>query len=157
MENFYYVQYILSNMHTACDLLSDRCCHITRSCQRHIQICIPSSFIMYDVDVHPLIYNRLSHRAYLSWEEPASNRETNSCRLLIYTWWRHQTFSASLALYAGNSPVTGEYPTRRPVTRSFDVFFDLRLIKRSGKQSWGWWCEMPSRWLWGHRNDSRKH
>ena len=28
---------------------------------------------------------------------------------------------------AGNSSVTGEFPAQRPVTRSFDVFFDLRL------------------------------
>ena len=44
-------------------------------------------------------------------------------------WWRHkmETFSALLAICAGNSPVTGEFPTQRPVTRSFDVFFDLRL------------------------------
>ena len=44
-------------------------------------------------------------------------------------WWRHrmETFSALLALCAGNSPVTGEFPAQRPVTRSFDVFFDLRL------------------------------
>ena len=43
--------------------------------------------------------------------------------------WRHQmeTFSALLALCEGNSPVTGEFPSQRPVTRSFDVFFDLRL------------------------------
>ena len=48
----------------------------------------------------------------------------------IYSsWWRHQTetFSAQLAIYAGNSPVPGEFPTQKPVTRSFDVFFDLRL------------------------------
>ena len=38
-----------------------------------------------------------------------------------------ETFSALLALCAGNSPITGEFPTQRPVTRSFDVFFDLRL------------------------------
>ena len=46
-----------------------------------------------------------------------------------WSWWRHQmeTFSALLALCAGNSPVTGEFPAQRPVTRSFDVFFDLRL------------------------------
>ena len=38
-------------------------------------------------------------------------------------WWRHQmeTFSALLALCAGNSPVTGEFPEQSPVTRSFDV------------------------------------
>ena len=41
-----------------------------------------------------------------------------------------ETFSALLAIYAGNSPVPGEFPTQRPVTRSFDVFFDLRLNNR---------------------------
>ena len=41
------------------------------------------------------------------------------------SWWRHpmETFSALLALCVGNSPVTGEFPSKRPVTRSFDVFF----------------------------------
>ena len=38
-----------------------------------------------------------------------------------------ETFSALLAICAGNSPVPGEFPLQRPVTRSFDVFFDLRL------------------------------
>ena len=44
------------------------------------------------------------------------------------TWWRHQmeVFSALLALCAGNSLVAGEFPAKRLVTRSFDVFFDLR-------------------------------
>ena len=53
-----------------------------------------------------------------------------------FTWWRHQmeTFSALLAICAGNSPATGEFPARRPVARSFDVYFDLRLNKRSSKQ-----------------------
>ena len=41
-----------------------------------------------------------------------------------------ETFSALLAICAGNSPVPGEFPTQRPLTRSFDVFFDLRLNKR---------------------------
>ena len=43
--------------------------------------------------------------------------------------------SALLAVYAGNSPVHGEFPVQRPVTRSFDIFFDLRLNKRLSKQS----------------------
>ena len=53
------------------------------------------------------------------------------------SWWRHQieTFSALLALCAGNSPDAGEFPPQRPVTRSFDVFFDLRLNKQLSKQS----------------------
>ena len=71
------------------------------------------------------------------------------------TWWRHQmeTFSALLALCAGTSPVTGEFPTQSPVTQGFDVFFDLRLNKRLSKQSWGWWFETPSRPLWRHCNE----
>ena len=42
----------------------------------------------------------------------------------------------------------GEFPTQRPVTRSFHVFFDLRLNKRLSKQPWGWWFETPSWSLW---------
>ena len=34
-----------------------------------------------------------------------------------------ETFSALLVLCAGNSPVTGEFPSQKPVTRSFDVFW----------------------------------
>ena len=41
-----------------------------------------------------------------------------------------ETFSALLAICAGNSSVTGEFPAQRPVTRSFDVFFDLHLNER---------------------------
>ena len=71
------------------------------------------------------------------------------------SWWRHQmeTLSALLALCAGNSPVTGEFPTQRPVTRSFDVFFDQRMNKLLSKQSWGWRFETPSVSLWRHCND----
>ena len=63
-----------------------------------------------------------------------------------------EKFSALLALCAGNSPVSGEFPTQRPVTRSFDVFFDLCLIKRLSKRSRGWWFETLSRPLWRHCN-----
>ena len=74
---------------------------------------------------------------------------------VMLSWWRHQMeiFSALLALCAGNSPVTGEFPAQRPVTRSFDIFFDLRLNKRLSKQSWGWWFETLSRPLWRHCNE----
>ena len=71
------------------------------------------------------------------------------------TWWHHQmeTFFTFLAICAGNSPVPGESPSQRPVTRSFDVYFDLRPNKQLSKRSWGWWFEMQSRSLWRHRND----
>ena len=74
---------------------------------------------------------------------------------LSYSWWRHQmeTFSALLAICAGNSPATGDFPAQRLVTRSFDVFFDLRPNKGLSKQSWGWWFDTPSRPLWHQCND----
>ena len=72
----------------------------------------------------------------------------------IVSWWRHlmETFSALLAICARNSPVPGEFPAQRPVTRSFDVSFDLRLNIWLSKQSCGWWFETRSRPLWRHRN-----
>ena len=63
-----------------------------------------------------------------------------------------EALSALLAFCAGNSQVTGEFPSQRPVTRGFDVFFDLRLNKLLSKQSWGLWVETPSRALWRFRN-----
>ena len=63
-----------------------------------------------------------------------------------------ETFSALLAICAGNSSASGELPAQRPVTRSFDIFFDLRLNKRLSKQSWWWWLEMPSCPLWRQCN-----
>ena len=73
----------------------------------------------------------------------------------VHTRWRHQmeTFSALLDIYAGNSPVTGEFPAQSPVMRSFDVFFDLCLNKRLSKQSWAWWFGTPSRPLCRHYNE----
>ena len=43
-------------------------------------------------------------------------------------------------------------PHQRPVTRRFDVFFDLRPNKRLSKQWWGCWFETPSCPLWSHCN-----
>ena len=46
-------------------------------------------------------------------------------------WWLHQveSFPRYWALCEGNPLVTSGFPSQRPVTRSFDVFFDLRLNK----------------------------
>ena len=64
-----------------------------------------------------------------------------------------ETFSPLLAICAGNSPVTDEFPAQRPVNRNFGVFYDLRLNKRLSKQSRSWWFETPSRPLWCHCNE----
>ena len=81
-------------------------------------------------------------------------RHSASMGFNMAPWWRHQmeTFSALLASCAGNSPVPGEFPAQRPVTRSFDVFFDLRPNKRLSKQWLDWWFETPSSPLWRHCN-----
>ena len=73
-----------------------------------------------------------------------------------WSWWRHQMetfFRVILVLCAGNSPITGEFPSQRPVTRSLGVFFDLRLNKGLSKQSRRRCFETPSRSLWRHCND----
>ena len=89
---------------------------------------------------------KLSNHVFTVWD-------VSPC-LSHFTWWRHQmeTFSAVLSLCAGNSPVSGEFPAQRPVTRSFDLFFDLCLNNRLSKQLWGWWFETPSCPLWRHCN-----
>ena len=62
------------------------------------------------------------------------------------------TFSALLDICAGNSSVTGVFPTQRPVAHRFDVFFGLRLNIRFSTQWWGWWFETPSHPSWQHCN-----
>ena len=65
-------------------------------------------------------------------------------------------------IFRVTGPLCGEFtghrwnPPQRPVTRSFDVFLDLRLNKKVSKQSWGWWFETPSRSVWRHCNDTSK-
>ena len=82
-------------------------------------------------------------------------RNPSKISRMCLKWWRHQmeTFSALLSICTGNSPVPGEFPAQRPVTRSFDVFLDLHPNKRLSTQWWGWWFETPSCPLWPHRNE----
>ena len=94
----------------------------------------------YIIDVDP--------RVFSIWDGALNAGSAITCHLVTWgpviatnqykSWWRHQmeTFSALLVLCAGNSLVTGEFPSQRP--RSFDVFFHLCLNKRLSKQSRGW-------------------
>ena len=76
----------------------------------------------------------------------------------VKPWWHHQkeTFFAFLALRVGNSLVTSEFPSQRPVTWSFDVFLDLRLNKRLSKQSICRWFKTSLCSLWLHCNVDHK-
>ena len=87
---------------------------------------------------------------------------TGSFMRRIYQWlpshddvikWKHFPRYWPFVRGIHRSPVNS--PHKRPVTRSFAVFFDLRMNKRLSKQSWGWWFETLSRPLWRHRNDKR--
>ena len=60
---------------------------------------------------------------------------------ITYSWWRHQMETFFHTLCEGNPPVASGFPSQRPVTRSFDVFFDLYLNKRLGEQSRRWWFD----------------
>ena len=109
-------------------------------------------------DSRYLRYTAVAATENQSWRLVSENELSNftahaHCNLFL-SRWHHQmeTFSALLVLCAGNSPVSGEFPAQRPMTRSFDVFFDLRLNKRLSKQCWGWWFETPSRALWRQSN-----
>ena len=103
--------------------------------------------------------NEFTHQITKTIKQVISKYISLHASCIARPWWRHQmeTFSALLAICAGNSPVPGEFPAQRPVTRSFDVFFDLRLNKRLSKQPWGWWFETPAWSLWRHRNAFRQH
>ena len=54
--------------------------------------------------------------------------------------------------FTGDTSLTGDFPSQRPVTRSFDVFFDPRLNQQLNKQWRRWWFETPSHSLWRHCN-----
>ena len=61
--------------------------------------------------------------------------------------WKHFRIIGPLW---GNSQIISGFPSQRPVVRSFDVFFDLRLNKRLSKQSRPRWFKTSSCSLWRH-------
>ena len=96
------------------------------------------------------LYNNSLH---ISW------RSTHLLHLyFLFSWSNGNMFCftcfcmGNSLVTAGNSSVTGEFPSHRLVTWSFDVFFDLRLNKWLSKQLRRRWFETPSRSLWRHCN-----
>ena len=132
---------------------------------------VPTNFSIYNIEIENKVPIKLSTLPN-TWNPNTNFLDSVNCFwkfdtqcpigilcAVISTWWCHQmeTFSALLAICAGNSPVSGEFPTQRPVMRSFDVFFDLHLIKRLSKHSRGWWFETLSCLLWRHCNHVMRH
>ena len=83
-----------------------------------------------------------------------ADQTPNMHQAISNPWWRHQmeTFFALLAHCKGNSPVTSEFPSQKPMTRSFHGFFDLLPNKRLCEPWRHRWFETPSRSLWRHCN-----
>ena len=89
-------------------------------------------------------------------------RAINHFRVRVH-WLHRINCATSVMMTSSNGNIfrvtghlCGEFPAQRPVTRSFDVFFDLRLNKWLSKQPWGWWFETPSHPLWRHCNGDQK-
>ena len=98
------------------------------------------------------IWNRFSDRRNLSWY-PVCTRwvDAAGASLGMMTSSNGNIFRVTGPL-CGEFTGPGEFPTQRPVTRNFDVFFDLRPNKRLNKQPWCWWFETLSCSLWRQRN-----
>ena len=96
---------------------------------------------------------RGSVHKYSWYMPPGASSTTNT----IITWWRPMTTSSNGKIFSitgclwGEPLVTGEFPSQRPVTQSFDIFFDLSLNKQLSKESRRQWFETPS--LWRHCNE----
>ena len=131
--SFLYMIVVLYSIHLFVDicLFSDGVCYplsrLPKLLKYHTMVTFISMWDMYVTSVNTMVSLHTNNSAFISyWMLPE----------LHCAWWRHQIeiFSALLAICAGNSPVTGEFPTQRPVTRGFDVFFDLH-------QNHAWlWC-----------------
>ena len=94
----------------------------------------------YKTGYEKLLHNGSSNKVSPRWQKygvvtdllAASSHSTcfitwHRCKKSIMMTSSNGNISALLAICAGNSAMTGEFPTQRPVTRSFDVFFDLHL------------------------------
>ena len=103
------------------------------------------------------------HSCCLSADLFVSVFHSKPCMQLPWKTPHRMMTSSNGNIFRGTGPLCGEFagpgelPTQRPVTRSFDVFFDLRLNKRLSKQPWGGWFETLSWSLWRHGNGKQRH
>ena len=107
----------------------------------------------------PHVYGlSLSHCNIWTWYGPIAKEESGAGMFRLSEQfngyhddvikWKHFRVAGPLC-----GEFTGKFPSQRPVTRSFDVYFNLRPNKRLSKQSRRRWFESPSCSLWRHCND----
>ena len=107
--------------------------------------------------IFPIYYTIFSGAwdVYLSWVLNCTKTQIHTAPQHMMTSLNGNIFRVT-DLLCGEFTGPGEFPSQRPVTRSFDVFFDMRLNQRLSKQWWGWWFETLSRSLWRHRYELRR-
>ena len=96
---------------------------MVEKCLRYADENIKSVYIYDNYNITIIPANAFLGATYLEVRKPCA--KNSYMYISMEPWWRHQmeTSSALLSLCAGNSPVTGEFPSKRLVTRSFDVLF----------------------------------
>ena len=98
-------------------------------------------YLIYSISFVSNIYVYANEELELELEHHIHIPVALACRLTMSSNWNIFRVTGPLC---GNSPVTGEFSSQRPVTRTFDVL---------SKHSWGWWFETPSCLLWRQRNE----
>ena len=119
----------------------------------HTPISVTTKYCVYSVHTWTLEFNTISNVQVFR----QFNKEPSQIAKFIGSTWGPPGScwpQMGHMLVPWTLPVPSEFPAQRPVTRSFDVFFDLRRNKRLSKQSWGWWFETLLRPLWRHRNET---
>ena len=86
------------------------------------------------VTLNSLFWDAMALMWYYCSEWHDVHNESQTLEMLMMTSSSGNIFRVTGPLW-GASPVTGGFPSQRPVTRSFDVFFDIGLNKLSSKQS----------------------
>ena len=86
------------------------------------------------------------------------HRSRNSQFVFLMAWWCHQmeTFSVLLALCVGIRRSSVKCPHKCKWRGALMFSLICALNKRLSKQSWVWWFETLSRWLWRHCNGPRE-
>ena len=110
------------------------------------QDCVINDYVVRN---YLILDQSVTHRATF---RPVNYGSWSSHTEIVVCWFMMTSSNGNIFRVTGH--LCGEFtglrwiPAQRPVTRSFDVFFDLRLNKWLSKQSWGWWFETSSCPLW---------
>ena len=124
------------------------CCYFMQAINSEIARGLRTGCALYHPTIHAMMASNVIRDECIPFGYSDDVRSTFMLLVWLTTaWWHHLmgTFSALLPVCERNPPVTNEFPSQRPVTRSFDVYFDLCLNTRLSKHSRRRRYETPSR------------